>query len=88
MVSTCANPKCSVPFRTLHTGRLFLVDPRERQRGVSNEVKRLDCYWLCDHCAELFTLEFGPTGEVSCITRPSGFCSSDQHDRRSSIAAV
>jgi hypothetical protein len=66
MLSHCANSRCSRPFLRLRQGKLFLVEtesvarsgeltapssPRMRQRP-----RRVERYWLCDQCAEVWTL--------------------------------
>jgi hypothetical protein len=66
MLSHCANPQCSRPFLRLRQGKLFLVEtefvaklgeltapssPHMRQRP-----RRVERYWLCDQCAEVWTL--------------------------------
>lgn len=67
MVSQCANPRCAVPFRYLHQGRLFLVERRNGNgngngSGKSNgdahrATARLEYFWLCSDCALRMTLE-------------------------------
>jgi hypothetical protein len=66
MLSHCANSQCSMPFLRLRQGKLFLVEtecvaksgeltppssPYMRQRP-----RRVERYWLCDQCAEVWTL--------------------------------
>jgi hypothetical protein len=67
MVSKCANPECSVPFRYFHTGKLFRVDTatgldRRRTMGQDGErphaLRRLEFFWLCEDCAQRMTLIF------------------------------
>lgn len=62
MVSKCANPHCSVPFRYLHEGRVFSVrhDPR-RHESAAMTVER---YWLCSACCDRLTLVLR-NGQVS-----------------------
>jgi hypothetical protein len=66
MLSKCANAACSTLFRSMHKGKLFQVE-REVERASAmipklarqNSVrKRVEHYWLCDHCSPLFTLTF------------------------------
>ena len=48
MLSKCANPACSTPFRYLNQGRLFSIE----SATFSNRTHRpFECYWLCDRCA-------------------------------------
>jgi hypothetical protein len=69
MVSKCANPTCSVPFRYFHQGKLFRLETvsgpdrrRETLGATSAQQKKLEFYWLCDDCSERFTLVFEATG--------------------------
>jgi hypothetical protein len=57
MLTKCANPACSAPFRYLHEGQLFRLDlgagppcPGERA------PRRLQYFWLCPQCARTMTL--------------------------------
>jgi hypothetical protein len=56
MVSKCANPDCSVPFRYFHTGKLFRAETSlglDRRRALgqdlpqSKPLRRLEFFWLC-----------------------------------------
>jgi hypothetical protein len=66
MVSKCANPDCSVPFRYFHTGQLFRVDTAtglDRRRSMGQDsshkaLRRLEFFWLCENCAGKLTLIF------------------------------
>jgi hypothetical protein len=67
MVSKCANPDCSAPFRYFHTGRLFRLETAgalERRRAMGHDaeqskpMRRLEFYWLCEDCARRMTLTF------------------------------
>ena len=67
MVSKCANPSCSAPFRYFHIGKLFRVETstgQERRRamgqneGGGRPLRRLEFYWLCATCAPKMTLVF------------------------------
>jgi len=66
MLSHCANTECHKPFLRLREGRLFLVEtdrvakpgepsvpPFVRARQQQRQVEH---YWLCDQCAEQWTL--------------------------------
>ena len=92
MLSHCANSQCRKPFLRLGQGKLFLVEsegstmdgefkpaPSPRKRVQPLRVER---YWLCDRCAELWTLAhdrvYGvlllplppPAGTAVTITHP------------------
>ncbi len=48
MLSKCANPECSAPFDYRH-GRLFRLPVSLNHASVQH-------FWLCENCAETFTL--------------------------------
>jgi len=61
LLHKCANPICSVTFRDIHVGKLFLVETsaigvaskfRHRSRTIHQH------YWLCDQCSRGLTLMF------------------------------
>jgi hypothetical protein len=66
MLSHCANSQCSRPFLRLRQGKLFLVETAAAARPgeISNsssprmrpQSQRVERYWLCDQCAEVWTL--------------------------------
>ena len=66
MLSHCANPECASPFLRLGQGRLFLVETEfEAKLGdliaptspyTRRQARRLERYWLCDQCAQVWTL--------------------------------
>lgn len=62
MLQKCANPACSVPFRSLREGKLFLAENRDsdaRASGASSLRKpRREHFWLCEACSSHFTLRF------------------------------
>ena len=67
MVSKCANPECSAPFRYFHTGKLFRADiavglDRRRTLGQDDRrdkpLRRLEFFWLCEDCAGRMTVSF------------------------------
>jgi len=67
MVSKCANPECSVPFRYFHTGKLFRVETAtgyDRRRSMGQDgtevkpLRRLEFFWLCENCSRGMTIMF------------------------------
>jgi hypothetical protein len=63
MLQKCANPGCSVPFRSLHEGKLFLAETfvPETDGGVEGgrrKIRRREHFWLCAACSAHFTLHF------------------------------
>jgi len=59
MVSKCANPACTTPFRNLRSGRLIRVESRPAAPAVRTQlefgeplsVRRAEFFWLCDECS-------------------------------------
>jgi len=61
MISKCANPECSAPFRYLRDGKLFRVDLDQlaslpTAHSDSEKWHRLEHFWLCGRCAATMTL--------------------------------
>jgi hypothetical protein len=56
MISMCANPNCSAPFR--HGGGFLFCFPRSHAAGSVNEnMSEVRHFWLCRDCSETYTLE-------------------------------
>ena len=72
MLSKCANPACSTPFRYLRDGKLFEIDPRQTARADGKkQVRRVEFYWLCGECsAQLTIVEDRETGGVVIVPIP------------------
>jgi hypothetical protein len=68
LLSKCANPICSVPFRRLSEGKLFVVEAR-RRGGV-------ECFWLCDNCSLSLKVEFSSTRGVVIRSERAGIADS------------
>jgi len=65
MLHKCANPVCTVPFRSLREGKLFLAetlpsDVSAAFDGNRRKLRRREHFWLCDACSSHFTLRFDP----------------------------
>ena len=67
MLHKCANPVCPTLFRSLHQGKLFLLetdrsDPQKSRIASTirkgRTVRRMERYWLCDDCSSRLTLTF------------------------------
>jgi len=59
MLSKCANPTCSNPFRYLREGRLFEIEsnqPVQTPSSVSKPVRRIEFFWLCGECSAELTV--------------------------------
>ena len=66
MLHKCANPACTVPFRSLREGKLFLAEtfPTDLNAafdGNRRKLRRREHFWLCDACSAHFTLRFDTT---------------------------
>lgn len=79
MLHKCANPSCSVPFRSLREGKLFLAetlptDPHSNSDGSRRKLRRREHFWLCNSCSVHFTLRFDPTLGMLTVPRshPAG----------------
>jgi hypothetical protein len=64
MLASCAHPSCARPFRYLHEGKLFRLEPVRPKVGASGPGS--EWFWLCDHCASKGTLQM-KSGEVVTI---------------------
>jgi len=63
MLHKCANPTCTVPFRSLREGKLFLAEtfPADPNAGTERrKLRRREHFWLCDACCAHYTLRFDP----------------------------
>jgi hypothetical protein len=68
MITQCANPECSAPFRYMRQGRLFQVDRDSAGHMVLGPFlmtgdglsHRLEHFWLCGNCAQRLTLVIDP----------------------------
>ena len=63
MLHKCANPACTIPFRSLREGKLFLAEtlPSEASGafdGNRRKLRRREHFWLCDACSSHVTLRF------------------------------
>ena len=65
MLAKCANPTCSAPFRYLHEGKLFRLDPGAGPPSpAGRQPRQLQYFWLCERCAHTLTLEMR-AGKIS-----------------------
>jgi hypothetical protein len=62
MLHKCANPGCTVPFRSLHEGKLFLAETftpdMDGFDGNRRKIRKREHFWLCEACSAHFTLHF------------------------------
>ena len=75
MLQKCANPGCTVPFRSLHDGKLFLAETFTNDLdssfdGNRRKSRKREHFWLCGACSTHFTLYFDAT--LGMLTVPLG----------------
>ncbi len=75
MLSKCANPRCTTPFRYLHDGKLFRVEIPATTHNASSPAEsarkppwRTEYFWLCNACSARMTLVYENNSGVT--TRP------------------
>jgi len=59
MLSKCANPACSTPFRYLRDGKLFEIQTNTEDvnsLGSRKPVRRVEFFWLCGSCSTELTV--------------------------------
>ncbi|MGZ4790145.1 MAG: hypothetical protein ACXVZX_16625, partial [Terriglobales bacterium] len=59
MLSKCANPACSRPFRYLRDGKIFEIDSTHNngvEAGEKKTARRVEFYWLCGDCSAELTI--------------------------------
>jgi hypothetical protein len=66
MLHKCANPACTIRFRSLREGKPFLAEtlPSDASGafdGNRRKLRRGEHFWLCDACSSHFTLRFDTT---------------------------
>ena len=90
MLQKCANPGCTVPFRSLHEGKLFLaetlaVDSDSSFDGNRRRIRKREHFWLCAACSTHFTLHFDASQGM--LTVPLGVRVALQPPRSRSMVA-
>jgi hypothetical protein len=61
LLSKCANPACSAPFRYLHVGRIFTLQYGTEGGGAyavwdHTAERRIERFWLCETCSQTMTV--------------------------------
>ena len=80
MLSHCANLQCSKPFLQLGEGKLFLMesglatklDQTRTSRSVyaRHQPRRVERYWLCGPCSQLWTLIHDRNQRIELVPLP------------------
>jgi hypothetical protein len=73
MLQKCANPGCTVPFRSLREGKLFLAETLALESdssfdGNRRRIRKREHFWLCAACSAHFTLYFDAS--IGMLTVP------------------
>jgi hypothetical protein len=79
VVSHCSNPDCLKPLHYLREGRIYvfdLPDPNVLSRTDGESVRRLEHFWLCGPCSEIFALEHIRGKGIRLIPKASGVLAS------------
>ncbi len=70
MLDKCANPSCTVPFRSLREGKLFLAETFPAEPNATpdrRKLRRREHFWLCDACSSHYTLRFDPASGMLTV---------------------
>jgi len=76
MLQKCANPGCTVPFRSLREGKLFLAETfaPDSDGGIDvnrRKIRKREHFWLCAACSAHFTLHYDASqGMLTVPIRP------------------
>jgi hypothetical protein len=57
MVNHCANPQCCKPLHYLREGRVYVFDVSHQVVAGDRTARRMEHFWLCGACSEMFFLE-------------------------------
>jgi hypothetical protein len=75
MLSKCANPACSQPFRYLRDGKLFEIEtnrsPDEWTVGERKSNRRVEFFWLCGQCCTELTVVLDKNHGVITVPIPA-----------------
>jgi len=72
MLQKCANPSCTVPFRSLREGKLFLAEtlPQDSSQpfdGNRRKAAHREHFWLCEACSTQYTLRFDAESKMLTV---------------------
>ena len=72
MLSKCANPACSAPFRYLREGKLFEMQTQDPVVSIAGPKppRRVEFFWLCDHCSTELTVVLDQKTGVKTVPLP------------------
>lgn len=72
MLSKCANPGCSQPFRYLGEGRLFQVERMFAPEAGAKPIRKIEHYWLCDGCSQAMRIGVLENEALLIFSDPDG----------------
>ena len=70
MVNHCANPQCCKPLHYLREGRVYVFDVTRPAANGEMTTRRMEHFWLCGTCSEVYYLEQVEDGTVRITPRP------------------
>lgn len=70
MVNHCANPQCCKPLHYLREGRVYVFDVTRPVAPGDRTPRRMEHFWLCGACSELYLLEQVEDRTVRIVSRP------------------
>ena len=70
MVNHCANPQCCKPLHYLREGRVYVFDVTRPVANGERTPRRMEHFWLCGACSEVYLLEQGEDRTVRISARP------------------
>ena len=78
MLSQCVNSQCGKPFLRLGEGKLFQVQAEYAAIGLTGanaphlrkQPRSVERYWLCDSCAQVWTLVQDRKRGISLVHMP------------------
>lgn len=70
MFANCSNPQCGVPF-DYREGRLVRFSKAIVDGQIRANRQRVEHFWLCGSCSELFVLEYDRTAGMRIKPRMS-----------------
>ena len=88
MVNHCANPQCGKPLHYLREGRVYVFDVTRFAASAADRTRRMEHFWLCGVCSDMYLLEQTPKEGVRISTRqPRNHASITPYDPPQSIAS-
>ena len=88
MLTKCANPICLKEFRSLRSGRLFVIDAGTEQFAddatarVRRRSRKLEYAWLCDNCCKTMKVAVDANHCVVVISTVNAGATSEEGPHR------